>query len=388
MPIDTRVLAVVALFAATPALVQAKPALLTYDVQQKAVAEWDAATGVQDAGLSVADEKLAYYSFQFPFNYFGYSYTGVWVETNGVLNLEGGAMSFDPWNSAAKLGGQVKIAPAWDDWVFNVSGTEPNLGVWVSSSPDKFVVTWIGRHYHGNVGDVVSFQAVLFPNGVIQFNHGGYVSSPYYAPTATVGISVADPAHALAWDTTDLTPVASHVFTPHADATPPVTTATPPGGWFPSDVTVTLSATDDATGVASTQYSVDAYAYVYSAPFVLSSEGISTLQFFSTDFAGNIEPTQMATIGIDRTPPAVAIVTPANGAVYDLCSPVVADWSASDGGSGIASATGTLPVAGVLDTTVAGTFTFTVGATDLVGNVSNTTSTYSVVATKRNQKCR
>jgi hypothetical protein len=46
------------------------------------------------------------------------------------------------------------------------------------------------------------------------------------------------------------------------DATPPVTSDDCDGLWHNSDVTVTLSASDDQSGVASTEYSQDGINYV------------------------------------------------------------------------------------------------------------------------------
>jgi hypothetical protein len=291
---------ITALFAATPTLAQ-----VAYGLQELSPV-WDAEIGVKDEALSIQDEKLVYYAFNTPFNYFGNSYAGVWVETNGILNFSGGPMSWDPWNSVAKLQAQNKVAPAWDDWTFT-NNTDPALGVYVNNAADKFVVTWFARHYYGTVGDVLPFQAVLnHSTGQIQFNYGvdTNVANPPYVPSVTIGISGGDPARAFAWDTTNIDHINSYLFTP------------------------------------------------------------------------------------DSTPPWISIVTPADSAQYPLCSALVAEWSAGDDGSGLASAVGTAPSGTTLDTTVAGTYVFTVTATDVAGNVSTATSTYSVVPRNRGQKCR
>lgn len=101
----------------------------------------------------------------------------------------------------------------------------------------------------------------------------------------------------------------SVTFTIIADDTAPETTlaATGTGGptWFRSDITVTLTATDDKTGVASTTYSLDNGTtwLDYSAPFTLTGEGEHTVLYRSTDKAGNTEDTKTATLYIDLTAP-------------------------------------------------------------------------------------
>ena len=99
------------------------------------------------------------------------------------------------------------------------------------------------------------------------------------------------------------------------DTTPPVTTASlspPPDAkdWNNSDVTVTLSATDDISGVISTSYRVDGgdLTTVFtrdtrSLQLTVSGEGTHTVSFFSTDRGQNVEVTHSISIHIDLTPP-------------------------------------------------------------------------------------
>jgi predicted extracellular nuclease len=90
------------------------------------------------------------------------------------------------------------------------------------------------------------------------------------------------------------------------DSAPPVTTATVSGATNPlcpadcyaGSATVTLSASD-ATGVASTQYSINGGALQnYTGPFVITADGTSTVSFFSTDTLGNVEPAQQVTVKV------------------------------------------------------------------------------------------
>jgi hypothetical protein len=71
------------------------------------------------------------------------------------------------------------------------------------------------------------------------------------------------------------------------DTTAPVTTATFLGT---NPVTVTITATDDMSGVNHTYYNLDAAGYVeYAAPFDVTVPGNHTIFVYSTDKAGNSE---------------------------------------------------------------------------------------------------
>ena len=77
--------------------------------------------------------------------------------------------------------------------------------------------------------------------------------------------------------------------------------------WYTSDVTVTLAATDNegGSGVEKTEYSLDGGATwaVFTEPIVVTSEGTTMLQYFSTDKAGSKETVKTEIIRIDKTAP-------------------------------------------------------------------------------------
>jgi hypothetical protein len=100
------------------------------------------------------------------------------------------------------------------------------------------------------------------------------------------------------------------------DTTPPVTTHAldPPepdglNGWYVSDINVTLTATDDISGVNDIYYRIDGGDWVvYSKPFTLADDGIDIIiEYYSTDKAGNIEDIISFIIDIDQTVPEIAI---------------------------------------------------------------------------------
>ena len=79
------------------------------------------------------------------------------------------------------------------------------------------------------------------------------------------------------------------------------------GGWYVSDVTVTLDATGGDGGVDYTNYSVDGGSWTtYTAPFDVSGEGVTTVEFFSVDMAGNEEDIKSVDVMIDTVAPSTS----------------------------------------------------------------------------------
>jgi FG-GAP repeat len=94
------------------------------------------------------------------------------------------------------------------------------------------------------------------------------------------------------------------------DPSPPTTTAraTPAAnssGWRRSAVTVSFSASDGLSGPASTQYRLAGAAAwtTYNWPFKITRQGLSTCEFRSLDYAGNLEVAQSLAVRIDSKKP-------------------------------------------------------------------------------------
>jgi hypothetical protein len=170
------------------------------------------------------------------------------------------------------------------------------------------------------------------------------------------------------------------------DGDPPLTTASLAGvagknGWWVSDVTVTLGATDGpaGSGVASTEVAIDGGTWLpYAGPFTVSAEGVTGLAWRSTDLAGNVEAPKTQELRIDLGRPTIAIASPATGATYALAEPVNASWSASDAVSGPVSTTATAAVNAPIDTSTVGKKSFRVTAEDLAGNTAVADASYDV----------
>lgn len=93
-------------------------------------------------------------------------------------------------------------------------------------------------------------------------------------------------------------PVCYDTVAPHTTAK---LTGTLSGGTYTTAVKVTLTATDPSpgSGVASTVYQVNGGTVTtYTAPFTVSTAGVNTITFHSTDVAGNVEGTETASFSI------------------------------------------------------------------------------------------
>jgi hypothetical protein len=128
-----------------------------------------------------------------------------------------------------------------------------------------------------------------------------------------------------------------------SDVTPPITRCTlegtVEGDIYTSDVTVTLTATDAQSGVNFTMYQLDDGDWmVYTAPFIVSEDGVHNLVFYSVDNAGNEEDEKHEMFTIQHALPVeIAIaggfgvsVTIKNVGTEDLTN---VDWTLSLDGS-------------------------------------------------------
>jgi regulation of enolase protein 1 (concanavalin A-like superfamily) len=177
------------------------------------------------------------------------------------------------------------------------------------------------------------------------------------------------------------------------DTMPPVTTAmtapaAPDGdnGWYVTPVTVTLSATDDISGVARTEYLLDGGDWVeYTGPFTLDEDGAHTLVYRSVDEAGNVEASQSLELLIDATVPEVAIGGIEDGGVYGADELVDVSVSGHDATSGLASLELTLdgePVVGSVAAALVGLaegqHELAAVASDIAGNTATTSVSFEV----------
>src|SRR2546425_197987 len=171
------------------------------------------------------------------------------------------------------------------------------------------------------------------------------------------------------------------------DITPPVTTysASGTGGgsnWYTSAVTVTLSATDDSSGVAVIHFRTDGGAWQsYAGPFTFQADGSHAIDYYATDYSGNNEALRAATVKIDSTAPSSTVALAGTQAVDgSYISSVDVTLASTDATSGIQSSeyrvdggawrsyTSVFPVSGN------GTHTIEYHATDVASNVETAKS--------------
>ena len=182
---------------------------------------------------------------------------------------------------------------------------------------------------------------------------GSGVATTYYrigdgdAQTYSAPFTVSDATPISYWSTDTAGNEEGHkTLTPQIDTTPPVTTTAdlavgPDDDWQASTATdpatVTLAATDDQSGVATTTYQIDDQApQTYDGPIVITGEGSHKVTFYSTDAVGNQEAPQSGYVNIDSLAPTSSAdglqVDGATGWQQDAQSVTL---TASDDGSGM-----------------------------------------------------
>ena len=156
------------------------------------------------------------------------------------------------------------------------------------------------------------------------------------------------------------------------DRTPPLlsteTDRAPNGhGWFNGPVTVRFAALDALSGLLES-----------SPDQTVATEGAGQeATGFATDLAGN-QAAATAILNIDSTRPTISIASPSNGSIHLLNAPVAASYTCSDALSGIDTCIGSSADGTGSNTSLPGTHTLSVQATDRAGNVTSASVSYSV----------
>ena len=102
------------------------------------------------------------------------------------------------------------------------------------------------------------------------------------------------------------------------DTTPPITNCTldPPepdgfNDWYVCDVTITLNATDDLSGVEKIIYKIDGSTHIIYGDyclFILTSDGEYTIEYYAIDNAGNVETKNEFETKIDQYVPECRVI--------------------------------------------------------------------------------
>ena len=180
-----------------------------------------------------------------------------------------------------------------------------------------------------------------------------------------------------------VTDIAGNTSTPAArtginvDLTPPVIVgsripAPNAAGWNSTPVTVGFTCTDNLSGVAPGNPTGGTTLTANTPLAGVTAPGACA------DVAGNSSGTNVGPIKIDVTPPTITIAAPVNGGTYPINAAVASNYSCSDTLSGISSCVGPATNGTNFSTSSVGAHTFTVTATDVAGNQTQVTSTYTV----------
>src|SRR5256712_13051531 len=171
------------------------------------------------------------------------------------------------------------------------------------------------------------------------------------------------------------------------DVTPPVTiySASGTGGgsnWYTSAVTVTLSATDDSSGVAVIHFRTDGGAWQsYAGPFTFQADGSHAIDYYATDYSGTNETLRSVTVKIDSATPSSSVqlagTLAGDGSYISSVDVTVTSTDATSGvqstqyrvdGGAVRSYATAFPLSGN------GTHTVDYYATDVAGNVESAKS--------------
>ncbi|MGE5704551.1 MAG: OmpL47-type beta-barrel domain-containing protein, partial [Clostridia bacterium] len=112
-------------------------------------------------------------------------------------------------------------------------------------------------------------------------------------------------------------------------------------GWWNQDVTVSLEASDDQSGIRSTEIQIDGGEWnTYDSPVVVTKEGDTIISYRSKDRVGNVEEAKSVTVKLDKTLP-VWELTQSGEPVHtiQITDSITLDVKAEDTLSGIQSVT-------------------------------------------------
>jgi len=125
------------------------------------------------------------------------------------------------------------------------------------------------------------------------------------------------------------------------DTTPPSTAYLIEGtqgqnGWYTSQLTVKLIASDTGSGIAATYYRINDGPWQTGTQFQLTADGYYTLSFYSVDVAGNVETSFPVQVKIDTAAPGTPIAIETIPGTWNRVNQFSVQWANSTDLSGVA----------------------------------------------------
>jgi fibronectin type 3 domain-containing protein len=168
------------------------------------------------------------------------------------------------------------------------------------TSPTSALISWSFATYANgyNVYEIVDGLPVLVAKNVNNLSYTvsnlSYKNHEFYVTSYSNSFGESGPSNT----------VLAKLIT---DTLPPVTTTNAVSDWTNKSQTVTLTATDNDTGVAKTYYSLNDGPFTEGSSVTVEKEGINKLSFYSVDKVGNTESVKTVEVKIDQTAPVTAL---------------------------------------------------------------------------------
>lgn len=139
------------------------------------------------------------------------------------------------------------------------------------------------------------------------------------------------------------------------------------------------------TGSGNGQFNIPVGVALTGSDIIVVDCWNHRFQIFSPGGAsGQYKPaifSALANVIVDNSPPVITLTTPASSATYSMNQKVQASWTATDSLSGIRTSSGTVASSSYIDTSKAGSYSFTVLATDNADNTASLSRSYTVTGT-------
>ena len=134
------------------------------------------AAGVQRIGQAGEDDGVFHILPTRTFSFYGQTYSGLTVSTNGWISLGDTGNTLGTFNTLTTLDNNAAgIIVNGDDWVQTDAGVTPKGYVYYKEYDDAVGVTWRNVPHFGNFDGEAprsTFQAILYDNGYIGLSYG------------------------------------------------------------------------------------------------------------------------------------------------------------------------------------------------------------------------